>query len=791
MESRQDDAGPAAAKLATAVSGMAKAMERIMGQDIARGYVPDVASRSIRPDLDSLRQVHAKCLELGEGPDQAFHLAVLGEAGVGKSSLINALFRRPVALVDRVEPTPFVCSYTAVASCGLEGATIQYRDGRTKAESLAAARRLLEDGSTDEDLLSTIDRVEFRVHAKMKSLLCLYDMPGSGGSTYNDEIASAILGRVHGVLWVFDATRIERARVLPLLQELREKGKLIVGIINRRDEVDPSAVSRALTHILDTFPTQFSAVLSVSAHPGAEGAAGREEDEDGMAQLRDYLRKRVSSRREEPPTRDVTGDALAASEHAVAIAESWLRKQEGRINLALREGEHFDRVARRISDTMKNYVNTYLADTYLKEEEITICTRLDREDPGKFKEDPALPERIVHAVVTQDAEKEEIEKLAADLNELYRADWDREIKERRQEFETLAQSGDMIRRGKGTDLTTGVDPALLLKIAHGGASGVGAVSGFAVVGYLAWFSTGAATSALFGREALGPEMVSALVTKLPLAALPALLRKVSGRRDPADELRQRVRMWFGEVRRRSLEGCKEKLSPKIEAANSGTAAEIQESLKEVMLSGISPEEFKTLLDTVSDCHRSCREVRETLRQVTPQFVPAEDSAVDDDRILLSGDDESSALQALGRLLSHARSIVKLCDGDFSPENIDLLRAVPSEPPILLLTWGIRYRSASEQARFHAALERIRQSRTGRVAVRILDVDEDARAAASEAEGLVLTGRQAFRLNSSLRAVGQREIEVVREEEWRRLEAEVFDPLWEGVADGRVIGYQEL
>jgi hypothetical protein len=135
--------------------------------------------------------------------------------------------------------------------------------------------------------------------------------------------------------------------------------------------------------------------------------------------------------------------------------------------------------------------------------------------------------------------------------------------------------------------------------------------------------------------------------------------------------------------------------------------------------------------------------------------------------------------------------VKLCDGDLSPENIDLLRSVPGESPILLLTWGIRYRSASEQARFNAALESIRESRTGRVAVRVLDVDEYARTAASEAEGLVLTGRQAFRLKSSLRAVGQREIEVVREEESRRLEEEVFDPLWEGVADGRVIGYQEL
>jgi ribosome biogenesis GTPase A len=792
IKSRQECVGAAAAKLVGVVSNMAKAMERIMGQDIAKGYLPGVASRCIRPDLDSLHQVRAKCLELGEGPDQAFHLAVLGEAGVGKSSLINALLRQPVALVDQVKPIPFVCSYRAVTSCDLEGATIQHRDGRKEEQSIAAARRLLEDGSTDEDLLSSVDRLEFRVHAQMTTPLCLYDMPGSGGSTYNEETASSLLERVHGVLWVFDATRIEQARVLPILQELRGQGKLVVGIINRRDEVDPAAVSRALTHILHAYPTQFSAVLSVSAHLGAARAAGREEDDDGMAQLRDYLRKRASSRGEEPPGRDVTGgDALVASEHAVAIAESWLRKQEGRISLALRECERFDGVARRTSDSMKNYVNTYTADTYLKEEETAICTRLDREDPGKFTKEPALRERIVRAVVTQEAEKDGIERLVGDLNQLYRTDWEREIKERRQEVETLAQSGDMVRRGGGDDLTTGVDPTLLLKIDRGSASGAGAVSGFAVMGYLAWFSTGAETSALLRIDVLGPEMVPALATQLPLAALPALLTKVSGKRDPADEVRQRVRMWFGEVRRRFLEGCKDKLFPKIEEANSRTTSEIQESLKEAMLSGIPLEEFKALLDTVGDCHRACREVRETLRQFTPQLVRAGDSGVDSDRIVLSGDDESSARQALGRLLSHARSVVKLCDGDLSPENIDLLRSVPGESPILLLTWGIRYRSASEQARFNAALESIRESRTGRVAVRVLDVDEYARTAASEAEGLVLTGRQAFRLKSSLRAVGQREIEVVREEESRRLEEEVFDPLWEGVADGRVIGYQEL
>jgi len=791
MNSRQDGIGPATAKLATALSGMAKAMEQIMEQDIARGYVPDVTSRSIRPDLDSLSQVRAKCLELREGPDQAFHLAVLGEAGVGKSSLINALLRRSVALVDRVTPIPFVCSYTAVTSHDLEGAAIQYRDGRRQEQSLAATSRLLEDDSTDEDLLSTIDRVEFRVHAAMKTPLCLYDMPGSGGSTFNEKTVSAILQRIDGVLWLFDATRIEHARVLPILQELRDQGKLIVGVINRRDEVDPAAVSRALTHILDTFPAQFSAVLSISAHFGAEHASGREENDDGMAQLRDYLCKRVSSRRQEPPVSDVTGDALAASEHAIAIAESWLSKQEGRISLALRECDRFSTVARRISASMKNYADNYIAEAYLKEEEIAICTRLDREDPARFNEDPALPERIVRADLTQEAEKEDIEKLVADLNELYQAEWDREVKERCKEFEALAQSGDMIRRGKGPELTTSVDPALLLKMDHGSASATGAVSGFAVAGYLAWFSTRVKTSAVIGSDALGPDMVSTLATKFPFAALPALLRKVSGRLDPADELRQRVRMWFGEVRRRFLEGCKEKLFPRVEEANSGQAEEMQASLRETLLSAIPPEEFKGLLDTVKECQRSCREVRETLRQVPPQPVPAEDSAVDGDRIVLSGDDESLARQALDRLLSGASSIVKFCDADFSPENVDLLRSVPAEPPILLLTWGIRYRSASEQARFKAALERIRTHRTGRVAVRVLDVDADARTAASEAEGLLLTGRQVFRLNSSLRALGQREIEIVRDPELHRLEEEVFDPLWEGVADGRVIGYQEL
>ena len=83
-------------------------------------------------------------------------------------------------------------------------------------------------------------------------------------------------------------------------------------------------------------------------------------------------------------------------------------------------------------------------------------------------------------------------------------------------------------------------------------------------------------------------------------------------------------MWFGEVRRRFVEGCKEKLLPKMEQANSGQAEKIQASLRETMLSAIPPEEFKGLLDTVRDCQRSCREIRDTLRQVAPQLVPAQD-----------------------------------------------------------------------------------------------------------------------------------------------------------------------
>lgn len=140
--SKPDGVGSATAKLATAVSGMATAMERIMEQDVANEYVADVASPSIKPDQDSLSQIGAKCLELGEGPEQAFHPAVLGEAGVGTASRINALFRCPDALVDRVEPTRFVFSYTAVTSRDLEGATIQYRDGRREEQSITAAQRM-------------------------------------------------------------------------------------------------------------------------------------------------------------------------------------------------------------------------------------------------------------------------------------------------------------------------------------------------------------------------------------------------------------------------------------------------------------------------------------------------------------------------------------------------------------------------------------------------------------------------------------------------------------------------
>lgn len=51
MTSRPDGVGPATAELAMAVSGMATAMERIMEQDVANEYVPDVASRSINPDF--------------------------------------------------------------------------------------------------------------------------------------------------------------------------------------------------------------------------------------------------------------------------------------------------------------------------------------------------------------------------------------------------------------------------------------------------------------------------------------------------------------------------------------------------------------------------------------------------------------------------------------------------------------------------------------------------------------------------------------------------------------------
>jgi len=45
--------------------------------------------------------------------------------------------------------------------------------------------------------------------------------------------------------------------------------------------------------------------------------------------------------------------------------------------------------------------------------------------------------------------------------------------------------------------------------------------------------------------------------------------------------------------------------------------------------------------------------------------------------------------------------------------------------------------------------------------------------------------------SSLRSLGHKGIEILPQEESKRLEEEIFDPLWEGLAGGIPYSYKDL
>jgi GTPase SAR1 family protein len=286
----------------------------------------------IFPGWDGQRRIQSIQLVL-ERAHRSFKFGILGEFNAGKSSLINVLANREIALIDEMEVTAVLCRY---GYADMEEAIIRFSDGRELRMSVTEVNRLLGQNRHDVVWLQQIQEVWFQSPCDNLQRIELWDTPGFAGSTFNEQLARRFVAEVDAAIWVFDANYIGGSHIADVISELRDRGKHIIVVVNKCEEWTEKEMGGVASTLKASYPPlRQSAIILFSARMARAFQKKEETDyfgdlpEDGGLQaLSDCLEQEIL----QDPTYLSATAAAGDLRAMIGSAEDWLQRERAIID---------------------------------------------------------------------------------------------------------------------------------------------------------------------------------------------------------------------------------------------------------------------------------------------------------------------------------------------------------------------------------------------------------------------------------------------------------------------------
>ncbi len=172
--------------------------------------------------------------------EQPFRLGVIGEFRAGKSSLVNAIVGRDVAMVAEME-----CTFALQRFYYSDEpeAFIVHRDGRVEQVSVGELRTVFQQ-AYDSRIPLDFARTEVGLPAPILKSIDIWDSPGLGGSEENEETARRFAETVDAAIWVFDSGFAGQVSFSPVIRSLEQNGKTIIAVINKCEYMTTDEANR-------------------------------------------------------------------------------------------------------------------------------------------------------------------------------------------------------------------------------------------------------------------------------------------------------------------------------------------------------------------------------------------------------------------------------------------------------------------------------------------------------------------------------------------------------------------
>jgi GTPase SAR1 family protein len=303
----------------------------------------------------------------------------MGEFRSGKSTLINALIGKEVALTDIMETTATLNLYQYGENP--EGQII-YTDKHMEQFPPEQLNAILDERRNDEAWLKSIEYVSFNTKSDFLKHISIWDTPGLTGSLFNEKMAKSFIEEVDAALWIFDVNYPGQERIQEFLDELGRRGKKVVGIINKADGFTIEGIRKVQDYLAKVYDgVSFCHWLNVSALRAFEYITGSIfsfpcvtseaiPDDGGLQELKRYLLEDLLAQLKllilQASAGDISAVAVSLQEkHSQATSELrrkiWLFKKQIDL-LRVKSEETVNMICKEVCDGLRQWLPRSICD---------------------------------------------------------------------------------------------------------------------------------------------------------------------------------------------------------------------------------------------------------------------------------------------------------------------------------------------------------------------------------------------------------------------------------------------
>jgi tetratricopeptide (TPR) repeat protein/GTPase Era involved in 16S rRNA processing len=200
--------------------------------------------------------------------DQPLLVTVMGEFSSGKSTFVNAFIGHDVAPTGI---TPTTATINIVKYGREPGGRISFRDGTIEPLQWSELGDALH--ALDADRARRIDVVEILFPLPQLERVNIVDTPGLNSILpEHEEVARGFIARADAVIWVFTASQAGKASERRALERIREEGKRVLGVLNKRDQLTAHDVAELVSYVQAELGGLVELVVPVSARAALTSA---------------------------------------------------------------------------------------------------------------------------------------------------------------------------------------------------------------------------------------------------------------------------------------------------------------------------------------------------------------------------------------------------------------------------------------------------------------------------------------------------------------------------------------